>query len=287
MSAMEVDYSSEKKALKDATAKKGLLDLLVREPRSKERRYRVLQDDERARDEYRSLLERSAGLHPSPLLNSSSPLQFVTAARYMFERATKRVCVFSDCLSQYSEPSRYGGEENCIHKIWAGLGPAAREFLRRDGSRLDILIRGLLDTPTDPELHELLREAISDKDRKGTISLRVARDKLVPWRDLFQWNFMAVDARDIRYEVDGGSTHALLQFNNCELGEKFERMFDRMADAIDTNGKGRGCAKLMALRYGPDDKIPAEGRCVNGGNPPYLWVDFVQKKSPEPDRSAA
>lgn len=244
-------------------------------------RQQQAREDERAAAEYRAMLERNADLRPSPLLNNSTPLQFVTAANFLLERARHRACIFSDCLSRYSDGS--GDEQNsesCVRQIWAGVANSAQQFLRRNGTQLDILVRGLLDTPTSPEIHELLNAAITDLDRKGTITLRIARDKKITWPALFQWNYMVVDGCDFRYEVNGGMPHALLQFGNPKLGNKFESMYDRMAAVIDHYADPKKHSKLLiSLFYNEDDRIPSEGRCKFGGQPPYPWDKCVEARS--------
>jgi len=236
-------------------------------------------------NDYRAELERNAGLKPSPLIDNSSSVKFVVAANLMFERATKRVSIFSDCLSRYSTELRGEEDDNCVRKVWAGVGEAARQFLRRENSELDIIIRGLLDTPSEPELHELLNDAITDPARRGTLTLRIARDKSLHWQDLFQRNFVVVDGRHFRFEVGDGAenTHALLQFGNPEVGAKFVRMFDKMARAIDSNADPDGNRKeLLSLIYPAGALIPSEGRCRFGRPPPYNWNRFVEERSLPP-----
>lgn len=131
---------------------------------------------------------------------------------------------------------------------------SAIEFLRREDSRLSIVILGEPDVdPGQPIGSHPLLAAISQADGiRG--SVRVARGDPSEWKE-FPYHFMIMDSEAVRIEFDGNCTDAAARFGDAHFTGRLVRVFDELARSGTplfrtgaTNVPGRSPTRLPRSR---------------------------------------
>ena len=139
--------------------------------------------------------------------------KFFSCARRDVRIYTGRLSRSIGALSAYADPEIVG---------------SAIEFLRREDSRLSIVILGEPDVdPGQPIGSHPLLAAISEADGiRGTV--RVARGDTSEWKE-FPYHFMIMDSEAVRIEFDGNCTDAAARFGDAHFAGRLVRIFDELA----------------------------------------------------------
>lgn len=242
--------------------------------------------EDRLLAEYRTHVAQSGAERRVALVDSSSPAHFAIVTEQLLYLAQSRVRIFSNYLSRYS---RHGHQlehrngERPGQPVWAAraLRDAACSFLRTDRTQLDIIVRESIDFENnDPRTHPFLSAVIQDPLRKGNVTLRVARDSVNPYFDLFRHNFVVVDEVAYRHEI-GDALRAVAQFGPDGKALVFVRAFTLMERDIEVEAAKNLVTSPLVASFSPNDNdLERPGHAI----PDLLTIDWSRYSSHQSSR---
>ncbi|CAK0744686.1 hypothetical protein WCLP8_1500008 [uncultured Gammaproteobacteria bacterium] len=144
-------------------------------------------------------------------------------AKAVFSGADTRVHILSGGLNFDKH------EDVSLSETWVNFTDAARRFLSKDGSELDILIA---DTIKDGESNRFLTAIINDACRKGQVIVRVPTDKRI---ENVQ-HFMVSDQSAYRIETDDKGTIAIGNFGDNTTARKLIKIHERISKKLFEDG---------------------------------------------------
>ncbi len=198
--------------------------------------------DERA---YRRLVDDALRYKVNRKIINRKPAHAVYVLRRFFECARNDVRIYTGRLSRSIGNVRAYADPEIV--------AAAVEFLRREESRLSIVILGAPDVdPGQPlESHPLLAAISEAEGIRGTVC--VSRGDLREWKD-FPYHFIIMDREAVRIEFDGNSVDAALRFGDAHFVSRLVRIYDEFEQngssllRMDPDGTGRRLPDGSATR---------------------------------------
>lgn len=153
-------------------------------------------------------IKNSKPAHAVYILN-----KFFSCARGDVRIYTGRLSRSIGALRAYADPEIIG---------------SAIEFLRREDSRLSIVIMGEPDVDPGQPIgsHPLLAAIAEAEGIRGTV--RVARGDPGEWKE-FPYHFMIMDSEAVRIEFDGNCTDAATRFGDAHFVGRLVRVFEELA----------------------------------------------------------
>lgn len=145
------------------------------------------------------------------------PAHTVYLLKKFFSCARKEMRIYTGRLSRsIGEVSAYADPE---------VAASAIEFLRRENTRLSIIILGNPDVDVGQPVgsHPLLAAIAGADGIRGTVS--VSRGDPREWKD-FPYHLVIMDKEAVRIEFDGKSTDAAAMFGDAHLTVRLARIFD-------------------------------------------------------------
>ncbi|MDE0002521.1 MAG: hypothetical protein OXQ29_07490 [Rhodospirillaceae bacterium] len=152
-------------------------------------------------------------------IKNTKPAHTVYILNKFFSCARREVRIYTGRLSRSIGALRAYADPDIVG--------SAIEFLRREDSRLSIVILGEPDVePGQPIGSHPLLVAISQADGiRG--SVRVARGDPSEWKE-FPYHFMIMDSEAVRIEFDGNCTDAAARFGDAHFTARLVRVFDEL-----------------------------------------------------------
>jgi hypothetical protein len=159
-------------------------------------------------DDYRKFVRKvSNSLGPSEVILNRSIEHATVVMETLFEKAVSKVEILTNKLTDevYGSPT---------------VIAAAKEFLRRENSRIEILCEESVDRATHPLLREL-----DQAGHAAQISLRFVPENL---RRTYLFNFATADGGAYRYEENRNSSEAIVQFGPTDFGKTLKGTFAKL-----------------------------------------------------------
>jgi len=168
---------------------------------------------------YFRLIDDALKYRANRKIKNTKPAHTVYILNKFFSCARRNVRIYTGRLSRSVGALRAYADPDIVR--------SAVEFLRREDSRLSIIILGEPDVdPGQPIGSHPLLAAISEADGiRGTV--RVVRGNTSEW-DEFPYHFMIMDSEAVRIEFDGNCTDAAARFGDAHFAGRLVRIFDEL-----------------------------------------------------------
>lgn len=195
---------------------------------------------------YFRLIDHALKYKANRKIKNCKPAHAVYILNKFFSCARRDVRIYTGCLSRSIGALRAYADPEIIG--------SAIEFLRREHSRLSIVILGEPDVdPGQPiDSHPLLAAIAEAEGIRGTV--RVARGDPSEWKE-FPYHFMIMDSEAVRIEFDGNCADAAARFGDAHFTGRLVRVFDELARSGTTlfrtgatNVPGRSPSRLARNR---------------------------------------
>ena len=169
---------------------------------------------------YFRLIDDALRYRANRKIKNSKPAHAVYILNKFLSCARRDIRIYTGCLSRSIGALRAYADPEIIG--------SAIEFLRREDSRLSIVILGEPDVdPGQPIGSHPLLAAISEAEGiRGTV--RVARGDPGEWKE-FPYHFMIMDSEAVRIEFDGNCTDAAAKFGDAHFVGRLVRVFEELA----------------------------------------------------------
>ena len=150
-------------------------------------------------------------------IRNSKPAHTVYLVSRFFSCAQKNVRIYTGRLSRSVGSRRAYADPEIVR--------SAIEFLRREDSRLSIVILGEPDVdPGQPiDSHPLLTAIAEAEGIRGTVC--VSKGDPGEWKE-FPYHFLIMDSEAVRIEFDGNCTDAAARFGDAHFAGRLVRIFD-------------------------------------------------------------
>ena len=152
-------------------------------------------------------------------VSNCKPAHTVYLMKKFFSCARKEMRIYTGRLSRSIGQIRaYADPE---------VAASAIEFLRRENSRLSIIILGNPDVDAGQPIgsHPLLAAIANADGIRGTVS--VSRGDPREWKD-FPYHLVIMDREAVRIEFDGKCTDAAARFGDAHFVGRLVRVFDEL-----------------------------------------------------------
>lgn len=212
-------------------------------------------DEQAALDEYEAALDHAITNGTGTEISNGSPFHARLILTRLFRLADKTVEIYSGHLRQKG-PDGNGR----IGLIWtyAPLVIAARDFLRKPGTKLSILVQNRLDSRADlhGRDHPFIRTLFEDSQRQGKLELIIARAHETRSIPGGLKHFAVADDRIYRLETRNHGVWATASFKGPLMVRLLKGYFYQLIRGLDLK---ESICSLSACRFTPEE-FASEGR---------------------------